>query len=114
MAYNPNRIPKWERNINILFSTILLGYGIFGLIIDDLYIPGKRGTGIHFHGIATWILFGAFLSGVANMMSVVVDHYDKRNNEKNYKLFSRITQILGWTLFVIALIVDLSFYNLQK
>lgn len=107
MGHNPNHIPSGERTTNIILSGILFLYGTFGVIIDDLYIPGKRRSGTHFHGEPAWILYGAFLCAVANMMSVVVDHYDKRNNETNYKLFARVTQIAGWTLFVLALVLDL-------
>jgi hypothetical protein len=56
-------------------------------------------------------MYGAFLCAVGNMMSVVVDHYDQRNNENNYKLFARVTQIAGWTLFALALILDLFVFH---
>lgn len=109
--YNPNHIPTEERTINIILSSILFFYGTYGVIIDDLYMPGKRRPGIHFHGEPAWILYGAILCAVANMLSVVVDHYDKRNNENNYKLFARITQIAGWILFALSLILDLFVFH---
>jgi hypothetical protein len=110
-GYNPNHIPHGERRANIILSSVMLLYGTFGIIIDDLYIPGKRRPGIHFHGEPAWILYLAFLCGVANLMSVVVDHYDKRNNEINYKLFARVTQIAGWTLFGLALALDIFVFH---
>jgi hypothetical protein len=111
MGYNPNQIPLGERIIYIILSSIMLVYGTFGVIIGDLYIPGKRRPGFHFHGVPAWIMYGAFLCAVANMMSVVVDHYDKRNNETNYKLFARVTQIAGWALFALALILDIFVFH---
>jgi hypothetical protein len=39
------------------------------------------------------------------MLSVVVDHYDKRNNETNYKLFADIFRVLGWGFFVLSLVM---------
>jgi hypothetical protein len=110
-GHNPNHIPPGERTVNIIASGILFLYGTFGVIIDDLYIPGKRRPGTHFHGEPAWILYAAFLCAVANMMSVVIDHYDKRNNETNYKLFARVTQTLGWTLFILALLLDLFVFH---
>lgn len=106
VGHNPNHIPTEERTLNIIFSSIMFLYGTFGVIIDDVYIPGKRSPGTHFHGEPAWIIYGAFLCAVANMMSVVIDHYDQRSNENNYKLFARVTQIAGWTLFVLALVLD--------
>lgn len=107
MGYNPNHIPANELIISILLSSFIFIYGTLGVIFDDLYLPGKRGPGFHFHGVSAWILYVAFLCAAANLLSVVVDHYDERNNEKNYKLFARITQICGWTLFALALVLDL-------
>jgi hypothetical protein len=104
-GYNPNHIPRVERILNIIASAVLLSYGTFGVVVDDLYLPGKRGPGIHFHGVSAWIMYGAFLFAVANFVSVIVDHYDRRSNETNYKLFARVTQIGGWTLFVLAVVV---------
>ena len=107
----PNHIPSGERAFYIILSSILLIYGTIGIIIDDLYLPGKRRGGIHFHGEPAWIMVGAFFFAVLNMMSVVVDHYDKRNNEINYKRFARVTQIFGWVLFALALILDLFVFH---
>lgn len=104
--YNPNHIPSEERTMNIIYSSIMFLYGTFGIIIDDIYLPSKRRPGTHFHGEAAWILYAAILCAIANMLSVVVDHYDQRNNETNYKLFARITQIAGWILFIVALIMN--------
>ena len=104
--YTHNHIPKGERILNIILSLALLTYGVFSLMIDDLYIRGKRSGGIHLHGVSIWIMFAAFLCGAANLLSVVLDHYDKRNNETNYRLFAKCTQVLGWTLFFIGMMYD--------
>lgn len=111
MGHNPNHIPSDERIMNIILSSVMFLYGTFGVIIDDLYIPGKRSPGTHFHGEPAWVLYGAFLCAVANMMSVVVDHYDRRNNEINYQRFARVTQIVGWTLFVLAFVLDIFVFH---
>jgi hypothetical protein len=33
------------------------------------------------------------------MLSVVVDHYDLRNNERHYRAFAEIGKFIGWALF---------------
>ncbi len=63
------------------------------------------------HGPPAWLMFAAFLSASANMLAVVVDHYDKRNNETNYKLFARITQVAGWLLFIASLLSELFIFH---
>jgi len=105
-SISPNHIPESERWWNGFFSFLLLSYGTYGLTVDDIYIPGKRGNGMHFHGLAAWLVYGAMVSAAANMISVIVDHYDKRNNETNYRLFARATQAVGIALFCLAVLVQ--------
>lgn len=109
--YTPNHIPASERASSIIFSSILLIYGIIGFAIDDLYIPGKHSKGVHLHGEPLWIALGAFALAIANLMSVVVDHYDNRNNETNYRLFAKVTKIAAWVVFVLALVLDLTVFH---
>ncbi len=105
-TYTPNHISSEERALSIIFSSILLVYGTIGIIIDDLYLPGKGG-GVHFHGEPMWVMLVAFGCAIANLLSVVVDHYGKRNNETNYLLFARFTRIAGFVMFGLALFLDL-------
>ena len=76
-------------------------------LLDDIYIPGKRGKGIHFHGAACTLIYGAFIFGAANFISVIVDHYDKRNNETNYQKFAKVTRIIGLILLFSGMIFGL-------
>ena len=63
VPYTPNHIPVWTRVFYGLASAGLILYGAFGLWIDDLYIPGKRGPGTHLHGPAAWLMAAAMLMG---------------------------------------------------
>jgi TRAP-type C4-dicarboxylate transport system permease small subunit len=103
--YTPNHIPANERMQNIAFSILLAAYGAYGVWVNDLYIPGKRSKGIHLHDVPAWIMYAAFICACLVMLSVVVDHYDKRNNETNYKLFANVFKYLGWGFFVLSLIM---------
>lgn len=107
----PNHIPAKERVGNVLLSLVLFGYCTFGALHDDIYIPGKRSNGVHMHGVPMWVIYGAMLAAVTNMLSVVVDHYDVRANELNYKRISRFTQVLGWILFILAFVLDVFLYK---
>ncbi len=98
-TYSPNHIPFSIRVTYIVLSAILLAYGTFGIYVDDVYIPGSRSRGIHLHGEPAWIMYGAMLCAALNLLSMVLDHYDKRDNEVKYKLFAHLTQGTGWILF---------------
>lgn len=102
----PNQIPLRVRILNVIFSSVLLVYGTLGVYFDDLYLPGRRSPGMHLHGEPAWIMYGAFVCAAANLLAVVMDHYDRRPNERGYRLFALVTQISGWVLFALALILD--------
>lgn len=104
--YWPNDIPLMERVRNVLLSSALLAYGTYSLWIDDLHLPGRHSDGIHLHGDAAKIMFLAMLCACANLISVVADHHDRRNNQASYQRFARGSQIAGWIAFWLALIVD--------
>ena len=101
--HKPNHIPRRHRIAYIILSAILLAYGTFGLYINDIYIPGKRSSGAHYKGEAALIMYLAFVATVANLLSIVIDHYDKRSNETNYRAFARITHTLAWSFFFLAI-----------
>jgi hypothetical protein len=103
--YKPNHIPADERLKNSVFSILLFSYGTYGVWVNDLYIPGKRSKGIHLHDVPAWIMYGAIICACMVMLSVVVDHYDRRNNEANYKWFADVFKFLGWAFFVLSLIM---------
>lgn len=107
VPYVPNEIPFQTRARNIFLSLALIAYGTYGLWINDLYVPGKHGRGIHFHGIAAEVMYTAFLSGCLVLLSAVVDHYDRRNNELQYKHFSDGFRYVGIGLFAVAAIIQL-------
>lgn len=104
--YWPNDIPLIERARNVLLSSALLAYGAFSIWIDDLYLPGKTGPGIHLHGAPAKVMFFAMLCACANLISVVVDHHDRRNNQASYGRFAQVSQIAGWIALGLALVLD--------
>jgi len=101
--YVPNKIPTGKRTWHIFLFVLLLCYGALGLYLDDLYIPGKRGNGIHLHSHAAWIMYAAILCACANLISVVADHYDRRNNEERYINFAFYAETAAWLLAFISL-----------
>jgi hypothetical protein len=98
----PNRIPVSTRLINVVASAALLGYGTYGLYIDDIFIPAKGRGGAHLSGVSAWLMYAAFLCAIASLLAVVADHYDRRNNELNYAHFTVASQWVGWGFFILA------------
>ena len=104
-AYEPNHIPAFQRWFYGLGSLAILAYGMFGLWVDDIFLPGKRSKGMHFHGLEAWFLFGAIVCVAAGGFSVIVDHFDRRDNELNYRRFAKVTTFFGWSLFIISICI---------
>lgn len=109
--YEPNKFSLFQLIWNSLFSFGILSYGTVGLLLDDLYLPGKRTSGRHFHGEPLWILYLSCLSIVVNLLAVVLDHYDERDNEHKYKKLTKITYFMSWVFFILALVIDLFIFK---
>jgi hypothetical protein len=52
-------------------------------------------------------MYGAIICACLVMLSVVVDHYDKRNNERSYTFFADLFTYLGWGFFILSLAMAL-------
>lgn len=111
-SFVPNHIDRATRIINTAYSLALITWGTYGVIMNDLVLPGKRrGRGdvhfLHLHDAPLWLMYAAMICGSLTMLSVVVDHYDRRNNEAAYKRFSSRTALAGYLLFFSSLLLFL-------
>jgi hypothetical protein len=97
--HTPNHISIVDRISYIVFSVLLFSYGTLGIKFNDLYIPGKHGRGIHLHDAPAWVMYGAMICACLVMLSVIVDHYDKRDNERLYEVFAKFFKYLGLVFF---------------
>jgi hypothetical protein len=109
--HKPNQIRASERLVNLFSSVILLAYGTYGLWINDLYIPAKRVKGTHLHDLPAWVMFGAFISACLVMISVCIDHYDKRNNEIKYQRFASIFKNVAWIFFALSVSMQITSFD---
>jgi hypothetical protein len=104
--YIPNQFGAGQLWSHVGLSLLLLCWGGFGLWTNDLIVPvSKRGAALHLQGTAAVIMFCALVAATVNLLSVVLDHFDIRNNELSYRRLAFFTQALGWLLFAAALVV---------
>lgn len=109
--YSPNHISLDRRAVYLVVSALIIAYAVGSLMRNDFYVwlpLGRRSGPIdeHLHGGAAWLAAASAFSAAANLLSVVVDHYDKRNNETNYRVFARWSFRLAIGLLVAALLVN--------
>ena len=107
-GYQPNKVAASIQIFNFIISVILISYGTYGILSDDIYIPG-RSKGVHFNGFSAWLVYVSFIFASCTLFSVIVDHYDKRNNERIYIVLSKTFSVLGWSCFLLALFVKFFF-----
>ncbi|PKO33678.1 MAG: hypothetical protein CVU34_12055 [Betaproteobacteria bacterium HGW-Betaproteobacteria-7] len=105
LAYQPNHIPADVRRNNFIGALALLAYGAVSIHLDDFYLPAKRGNGLHIHGFPVLVMFAAVVCAVIVLMLTIIDHYDRRDNERNYQVATRYFRRAGWILFAAALLI---------
>lgn len=101
--YQPNFFSLPERLTNFLLAAALIAYATFGVYIDDLYIPTSRRRGMHLQSASAWLMCLAIVCAAAVLFALVVDHYDRRNNEHHYERFKKGASMAGWGFFCVAL-----------
>jgi hypothetical protein len=109
--YTPNHISLEARAWYLVVSSLLIIYAGASLAADDLFLwfPGSRRSGhvsIHMHGVPACLAGASIFSAAATLLSVVVDHYDKRNNETNYRLFAKVGLAAAVTFLALAFLSD--------
>jgi hypothetical protein len=105
--YRPNSVSRIERVVNLGLALALLVYGSLGLMTGRLNLDGRRVRIGVLEGGPAWLMSAALLVGAAVLLSVVLDHYDKRDNERYYQVFRWCAKALGWCLVASALVAHL-------
>jgi len=101
----PNTVPAVQRVLNLFLALVLVSYGLFGIVQGQMKIsPPRSRIGLVFYDRPLWLLAASMFVGALVLVSVVVDHYDRRNNEHHYRLFKRLTVALGLCLLASALV----------
>jgi len=113
--YIPNKIPLKHRVTSILLAISIFSYCIYSLKTGEITLFFSSNTQYparaildNFSGIA---LIPAVLSGlmaVALSLVVVINHYDKRNNEYKYRKMAASFSLLMKLFFLISLFIKYS------
>jgi hypothetical protein len=104
-SWKPNSVTLADRVVNLLLALVLLAHGASGFLYSKLVVsPPKQGNTLTLLGGSAWLMAAAMIIGAFLLLSVVVDHYDKRNNEKWYRAFKHVALILGLGLVASSLV----------
>lgn len=86
--YTPNEVPLKKRVINVALALLVMAYSGYSLWAGRFVMAGSsRGKVevITFVGIEVWIMSAACLSAAAFGVLSVIDHFDRRRNERGYR-----------------------------
>ncbi len=112
--YRPNHVPTFDRVNAVLSSCTILIFGSF-LLNDQGFVLGKTsGWGWTFPFVTGNLFVFSMLLSVVTLLTKVVDHYDRRNNEVKYQRFAQSCKIISMILFTwggIGTIFEWQFQN---
>jgi uncharacterized membrane protein len=106
--WKPNSISVSERVFNLVLAIALLVQGVIGFYFAEVRLtPPKQKAAILFREGPAWLMAAAMVVGALVLISVVIDHYDRRQNEHAYKSFRWLCVRLGLCLLAASLIAHL-------
>lgn len=90
-VYLPNRLSVSERLAYCALALALVVHATLGLYIDDLVIPSRRRRpDVHVHGWEALLIACAIYLVAVSLISRIIDHHDKRDNEHLYRQFEQL------------------------
>jgi hypothetical protein len=103
--WRPNSVSLGERIFCVLVASVLLARGASGFLYARLEVsPPRQRTALLLQGGPAWLMAAAMVIGACVLLSVVIDHYDRRNNERVYRIFRRVSVALGLCLIAASLV----------
>jgi hypothetical protein len=92
--------PVYARILSILLSALFIGYGLYGLLVNDVWLPGKRAApAIHLHGWCAWSFFLGAVCAAFFFTSAMGD----RTPGYRLQVFRRAMFVGGWFFFMLSL-----------
>lgn len=105
------RLQGLVRTVCGLVAAFLLFYGVRGIYRDDLFVPTRRGNGIHFHGLAAWMAAGGLFCFATSLISCLISGFENPPNRPGYRIFIKSMKYLGTGLFFGAFAVVILFIH---
>lgn len=105
--HRPNQLSRAARLFNLALGLLLLGYGVAGITTAHVDLHGAKVRIAVLEGGPAWLMGAALIAGASVLLSVVVDHYDLRDNENYYRTFRWVATRLGCALAASALVAHL-------
>ena len=99
--------PVYGRTFSIAFSALFVGYGLYGLLTNDIWLPRTLAVenwpsdrrDVHMHGWCVWSFFLAAVCAALFFTSAM----GGRIPGHRLQAFRRVRFVSGWFFFILAL-----------
>lgn len=112
--YTPNHLSALERFVALFWAAGLVGFSALGLAKGEIPIVGGKGAGVLVGGAGLWVMLCANLLLAAAALVALADHYDRRNNERQYRRAFGILGLGGVGVLVLAVVMGLDHSRLSS
>lgn len=104
------QVPRGARIYWALISAAIVGYGIYGVIVNDLVVPaGRYGSEpAHLHAPATVVALAAALCFSVAIRAAVLDFFIRFEHDARFRLRARTFGliIISFAVFFAALVMQ--------
>lgn len=101
--YVPNHVPAATRIVNGLLSLTWMTWALIGILSGHMFF--LLGLPLHFSGVPALVFSLAVLASAAACSVTIVDHHDKRDNERTYRRAHRVCWAAAAGFFVLAIAI---------
>jgi hypothetical protein len=112
--YTPNHLSALERFAALFWAAGLIGFSIVGWSRGEIPVVGGKGAGVMVGGAGLWVMLSANLLLAAAALVAVVDHYDRRNNERQYRRAFGILGIAGVGALILGVVLGVDHSRLSS
>lgn len=106
--YIPNDIPASTRVLNSIIALVVIVYGGYGIYHNELLVPLGRNSAVVIYDEAVLLLSVSIVFIVGRLVTEIVDHYDKRDNEWVYYKLANVCKYVGYGTFAVAIFFGLA------
>ncbi|MGQ7818714.1 hypothetical protein [Metapseudomonas furukawaii] len=106
--YVPNQVTLLDRAASLIGAVVLFGLSAYVIYVQHFQLAyggrrGRRALVLEFSGAEITLPVLSLLLGAVSVISVFLDHYDKRQNEHIYRKIGRYSLGLGFCCYTLAI-----------
>lgn len=104
----PNYIPFGERLVAAVATMTWVAWALVGFLSGHMFFLVSRRGPLHFAGVPALLFSAAVLVSAAALASTILDHYDRRDNERAYRRAKRMLWGAAGIFFLLSVLVAMA------